>query len=228
MAIAGAVGEGRAAQLMEQRVRGNSIQWDDLPESALATAAEVRAVAAAGVVVANRGADRGWVERMEALTEDAGSPPGRHVGAARVVAGIPSDVTEPLDLVGVAWLLWDVGLLERAVEHAQGSLDQVADPFSSGPQVQTADDLARRSGLFAAARAGLGAIVALAAADPAAAARDAAARTEDYGWSALTLSQRAEIDARLAIILHHVGGARDGQRAPRTGEPGRPDTDRPR
>jgi tetratricopeptide (TPR) repeat protein len=223
--LARSLPEGVAATLSEELMDRPSITWDHGPSfEEVAAATAVRAVAAAGMVLAtshdgSRRRTRTWLKRAEALADLAERiAPGRgaaaiakYLGAARAEVTKAHATAEEEEILMIAWLLWDRGRFPEAVRYAKRSLGELGDLFSGPPQVEFVDDLERRGGVLAASRAGLGAIVAIDAAargdlrEAKGMARAAAAETTSYGWLALNPAEQAEIHACLAIALRRAG-----------------------
>jgi tetratricopeptide (TPR) repeat protein len=231
--FAQSVPEGPAAAFLEDllrpgeaRAEGN-VSWDEV-----AAAAAVRAVAAAAMALAavGRGSAldaQAWLERAEAIVAraaevashvDIATPVHKYLGATRVATGQASADDDGLQTLAIAWFLWENGHTSAAARSAREWLERVPDPLSpdalspgpGGQRIFSVEDFNRMIAVFAAARAALSAVLAVDAADrgdaaEAKAAAAAAAEADPYGWASLTLAERAEIDACVAIALQRAG-----------------------
>jgi tetratricopeptide (TPR) repeat protein len=222
--FARSVADGSAAALAEQVLRGKSIDWEGGPsEQEIAAAAAARAVAAAGMVLvtsSNGPEDQGreWLQRAEALASQGeriapnlgvAEAVGKYVAAARAVLEDTEVADDPGQMLLIAWLLWERGRSTQAVRYATRAVGRLSDPLAGAPQIISTEDWERRLNLFDAVRAGLHALVAVDAADrgdlPAVDAAASAMREGAPGWPALTLAERAEVRACLAIALQRAG-----------------------
>jgi hypothetical protein len=146
--------------------------------------------------------------------EDVSTAVAKYVGAAQVQLEQRPDSDDP---ISIAWLLSDLGCDEAAERYALQMRDQFNDFLASPPQAMTTGEFEWRSGIFAAVRAAMGAIIAMRAvargdlSTASAAADAAAADTKDYGWLALELSQRTQIEACVALGLHAAGASEAAQ-----------------
>ena len=228
-AFARGVAAGPALELAEALLKDGSTQWEGEPtEQEVVAATAIHAVASAGMVLASvRAGDRrqarAWLKRTEARARlakssssiaDVSAAIAKYVDTARAALDRAVADDDPDVVPAVAWLLWEWGLHAQAVKYAQlalGALRGLGMGPGTGTQIVTVEALERRQGLIAAAIASLGAVLAMDAAergltDQAEAAAEAMAGvTSAYGWLALTLAERAEINARLAVGLQHSG-----------------------
>jgi hypothetical protein len=117
----------------------------------------------------------------------------------------------------VAWYLWDRGHLRAAAQCAREVLNDWGNPFDmldrqteGSPIIWDPEEYVRHMQVSGAVRAGLKALLAMAAAtnNDHKMTREIVATinlTELQGLSSLTVGERAEYHARVAIGLHHAG-----------------------
>ena len=205
--FARSVADGRAAELAEEFLRSREIRWKGEPsQQDIAAAAAARAVAAAGMVMASsrNGRDpaesREWLQRAQALTDQAKRMiPGQSVDAAvgKYVAAAQAELLDVLEEMEIADDAGQVDIPPAGLgtgppfagcrlRHACGH--KLSDPFAGTPQIMSADEILRRNDVFNAVRAGLHALVAVVAADSgdrplADAARDRSPRSSRIGGS---------------------------------------------
>lgn len=224
--FARSVAEGSAAAVAEEGLRRKEITLEGEPsEREIAAAAAARAVAAAGMVLVTgrRRPGQKWLQRARALAGqaermapdlDVAKAVGKYIAAAGAVLEDAEVADDPWQLLQTAWLLWERGRSTQAVRYAQRviSSDMLSDPLAGGPQIMNVEEFERRSDRFGAVLAALHALVAVNAAERgelgAVGTAVNAILQAPPGWPALTLAERAEVAACLAIGLQR-GGARE-------------------
>jgi hypothetical protein len=151
-------------------------------------------------------------EKAELAEPNAGTAQAlaRYLWAARI-ARDPKLRPDDVGLVAeVAWYLRDRGLPREAERFAGQVIDWLRNPFDHLPRVATAEDAVRHMQLLDLGRSSLHALIAVAAAarrDPRT-VRAAVARLdlqELSGLPTLTMAERAELHARIALALNRAG-----------------------
>ena len=235
------VADGRAAALFEEFMAAEEIRWDDgTSEEEIGAAGAARAVAAAGMafaVSANGPGDqaREWLQRAQALAAqaeqiarnlDVSGAVGKYLAAAQAGLEDTETADDPWQMFLTAWLLWDQGRSEAAARYATRAVGRVSDPFTgNGTQrIMSVEQFQLGNDLSDAVKAGLNALIAVDAAGrgdlPAVRAAANAIAGAMPAWLALSLAQRAQVGACVAIGLQR-GGAGDAA-AERLGQAAEP------